>query len=132
MPLIIIKESQKFSGCQPKNMKKTLIFISLIVFFSVLISFCPKEAVSAQELTNEQFLDKKVKAFLDRRQGSWVDMNVPASDGKILYDIILILFFVMPIRSGIKIILSISTRNSKQAGSTPPIIFLINDGAGEG
>ena len=111
---------------------KNNIFISLIVILPVLISFCPKATVAAQELTNEQFLDKKVKAFLDRRQGSWVDMNVPASDGKILYDIILILFFVMPIRSGIKIILSISTRNSKQVVPTPPTIFLTNNGAGKG
>ncbi|MFC1814494.1 O-methyltransferase [Thermodesulfobacteriota bacterium] len=68
-------------------MKKS-IFLSLIVILPVLISFCPTATVAAQELTNEQLFDKKVSAFLNRRQGTWVDMNVPASDGKVLYDII--------------------------------------------
>ena len=67
---------------------KKYIFVSLIVILPVLISFCPKATVSAQELTNEQLLDKKVSAFLKWRQGTWVDMNVPVSDGKVLYDII--------------------------------------------
>jgi len=34
-------------------------------------------------------LDRKVQAFLDRHAGTWRDMNVPESDGKILHDIIL-------------------------------------------
>ena len=34
-------------------------------------------------------LDAKVQAFLDRHAGTWRDMNVPESDGKILHDIIL-------------------------------------------
>lgn len=33
-------------------------------------------------------LDKKVKAFLDSREGSWHDLNVPVSDGQLLHDII--------------------------------------------
>ena len=68
-------------------MKKN-IFVGRICILAVVISFCQNAAVSAQEITNQQFLDKKVKAFLDSRQGAWVDMNVPATDGKILYDII--------------------------------------------
>lgn len=42
----------------------------------------------AQE-TGESALDKKVKAFLKANEGKWRDMNVPASDGKLLYDIII-------------------------------------------
>jgi predicted O-methyltransferase YrrM len=38
------------------------------------------------ELENE--LDKKVKTFLNDNAEDWSDMNVPISDGKILYDII--------------------------------------------
>ena len=34
-------------------------------------------------------LDNKVKAFLQENKKSWRDMNVPASDGQLLYDIIL-------------------------------------------
>ncbi len=33
-------------------------------------------------------LDKKVKAFLESREGQWRDLNVPVSDGQLLYDII--------------------------------------------
>jgi len=33
-------------------------------------------------------LDQKVKNFLDSKRGTWQDLNVPASDGKLLYDLI--------------------------------------------
>ncbi len=33
-------------------------------------------------------LDKKVRNFLERHQASWRDMNIPASDGQLLYNII--------------------------------------------
>lgn len=36
-----------------------------------------------------QDLDAKVRAFLERSRGRWRDMNVPESDGKILYDLII-------------------------------------------
>jgi len=35
-----------------------------------------------------QDLDARVRQFLQSRQGTWRDMNVPASDGQALYDII--------------------------------------------
>ncbi|MGI9547978.1 MAG: O-methyltransferase, partial [Flavobacteriaceae bacterium] len=34
-------------------------------------------------------LDSKVKTFLDDHKEQWQDMNVPESDGKLLYDIII-------------------------------------------
>jgi len=52
-----------------------------LVFFCLL--------VVAQEQTKNQTLDEKVQAFLDSRQGEWHDMNVPESDGKLLYDLII-------------------------------------------
>ena len=70
-----------------ENMNKN-IWVFLVAMLSVWISFCPKATVAAQGLPNEQLLDKKVSEFLNRRQGTWVDMNVPVSDGKVLYDII--------------------------------------------
>jgi predicted O-methyltransferase YrrM len=53
----------------------------------ILLSF-PAGWVRAQKATGAAALDKKVEAFLERRAGSWHDMNVPASDGRILYDLI--------------------------------------------
>ncbi len=35
-----------------------------------------------------QELDEKVQSFLDSHQFQWRDMNVPRTDGRILYDII--------------------------------------------
>ncbi len=37
---------------------------------------------------NDSELDRKVKQFLESHRRSWRDMNVPASDGKLLYDLI--------------------------------------------
>ena len=34
-------------------------------------------------------LDATVRAFLDRHRGTWRDLNVPESDGKLLHDLIL-------------------------------------------
>jgi predicted O-methyltransferase YrrM len=34
-------------------------------------------------------LDATVQAFLERHRGTWRDLNVPASDGKLLHDLIL-------------------------------------------
>jgi caffeoyl-CoA O-methyltransferase len=34
-------------------------------------------------------LDKTVQAFLDSRRGTWRDLNVPESDGRVLHDLIL-------------------------------------------
>ena len=37
----------------------------------------------------DQSLDQQVQSFLDKNSRKWRDMNVPESDGKTLYDIIL-------------------------------------------
>jgi len=37
----------------------------------------------------KQDLDKKVQSFLKSRKGTWQDLNVPESDGKLLYDLII-------------------------------------------
>ncbi|MCK3686332.1 class I SAM-dependent methyltransferase [Maribellus sp. YY47] len=44
--------------------------------------------VNAQYPPVENKLDKKIKAFLEDNATNWRDMNVPISDGKALYDII--------------------------------------------
>ncbi len=37
----------------------------------------------------QENLDQKVKAFLDKHSSSWYDMNVPTSDGQLLHDLII-------------------------------------------
>ena len=34
-------------------------------------------------------LDAQVRTFLDRHRGTWRDLNVPESDGRLLYDVVL-------------------------------------------
>jgi predicted O-methyltransferase YrrM len=47
----------------------------------------PFSTVSGQ--TRNAALDASVKAFLERHRGTWRDLNVPESDGKVLHDLIL-------------------------------------------
>ncbi|MCD4711509.1 MAG: class I SAM-dependent methyltransferase [Bacteroidales bacterium] len=59
-------------------MKKT-IFIGIIAIFSI-------PCFSQQK--GQADIDKKVETFF-QKHGGWNDMNVPASDGKLLYNLIL-------------------------------------------
>jgi len=43
----------------------------------------------SEELQENKALDEKVRTFLESRKGTWHDWNVPYSDGKILYDLVL-------------------------------------------
>lgn len=56
--------------------------ISVIILALQLSVYCQYPNVN-----NE--LDKKIKSFLKGNADSWNDMNIPISDGKILYDIII-------------------------------------------
>ena len=42
-----------------------------------------------QESTDNKDIDEKVEKFLKNNQYGWRDMNVPESDGKILYDLVI-------------------------------------------
>lgn len=45
-------------------------------------------SLQSQEVVSGADTDRKVRAFLKRMQGEWQDLNVPAGDGQILFDII--------------------------------------------
>ncbi len=45
-------------------------------------------SAAAQYPEVETKLDKKIKAFLEDNANNWRDMNVPLTDGKVLYDIV--------------------------------------------
>ncbi len=62
---------------------------SVVFFIFVLIMMSNShDMVYAQGSQGNSELDKKVSAFLKSRANSWHDMNVPASDGELLYDLI--------------------------------------------
>ena len=63
--------------------------IILFVNFVFLFLSYPTNPVLSQETEEISNLDEKVKRFLKSYKGRWVDLNVPESDGKVLYDLII-------------------------------------------
>jgi caffeoyl-CoA O-methyltransferase len=49
---------------------------------------CATTCIMAQNIYPNSSLDVRVRKFLDEHSGQWHDLNVPYSDGKLLYDII--------------------------------------------
>ncbi|NJK98896.1 MAG: hypothetical protein HC905_31845, partial [Bacteroidales bacterium] len=62
---------------------KISLKIYLVVFMLNIMNYS-LDNIFAQ---TDSDLDKKVKEFLDKSGNSWRDMNVPESDGRLLYDI---------------------------------------------
>ncbi len=67
-------------------MKKTTISIFYLVF---MISLLLPGSISAQPIKENPALDAKVKKFLAEHAGQWRDLNIPTSDGQLLYDLII-------------------------------------------
>lgn len=62
---------------------------AIIVMTFMLVSCINILPASAQTGNEDPDLDEKVRKFLNERSRRWYDMNIPASDGKLLYDIII-------------------------------------------
>jgi len=54
-----------------------------------MIAMSVPRQLKAQVLKENPALDEKVKAFLSDHSGQWHDMNVPVSDGQLLYDLVI-------------------------------------------
>ena len=67
-----------------KNSLYKYILVALILSFNLSV-----HKGNCEELQIDNALDKKVRMFLESRKGTWRDWNVPYTDGKILYDLIL-------------------------------------------
>ena len=74
---------QKITSFPKKNCTPFLL-ITLILCLSFSIP-----SGSCEELQNNKALDEKVRMFLENRKGAWHDWNIPYSDGKILYDLVI-------------------------------------------
>lgn len=55
----------------------------LILFILIPVNCFPQDYIENPEL------DRQVREFLDESRHSWRDMNIPAIDGQLLYDIII-------------------------------------------
>lgn len=64
--------------------RKYLAFTAYVL----LIMVCPAWAQN-QQLRENPALDEKVKKFLSEHSRQWYDMNIPASDGQLLYDLVI-------------------------------------------
>ena len=74
---------QKITRFPKKNcIPFLLITLILCLSFSIRTATC-------EELQDNKALDEKVRMFLENRKGTWRHWNIPYSDGKILYDLIL-------------------------------------------
>ncbi len=58
------------------------------VLLSVATATMTLLAQSAAQPGDTAALDARVKAFLEQRSGTWRDLNVPATDGQLLHDLI--------------------------------------------
>jgi predicted O-methyltransferase YrrM len=65
--------------------KSSNVCILLTILLALLV--IPRDLPS-QGKGGDPALDARVKSFLKERRGTWTDLNVPASDGRILYDLI--------------------------------------------
>lgn len=68
---------------------KSKAFSKFIVLLFLLLTGLLSSCVQAQKPEENKTLDEKVKKFLDSHENQWHDWNVPVSDGKLLYDIII-------------------------------------------
>ena len=68
-------------------MKTKLLYIKFLFLTGVFL-FGIDMNLYAQNVKENPELDKKVKAFLSDNKYSWRDMNIPVSDGQLLFDLI--------------------------------------------
>jgi predicted O-methyltransferase YrrM len=68
---------------------KTFLNIPLMLMIHVTAFAVLAGPLSSQTLKFTPELDRKVEAFLQQKRNHWYDMNVPWSDGKLLYDLII-------------------------------------------
>ncbi len=61
--------------------------ISLLAIL-LLLCIAPAHTQDTPTANGERFIDKRVRSFMESHRGRWRDMNVPESDGRMLYDII--------------------------------------------
>lgn len=70
-----------------ENMKRNNMggFVLCLLFVAAIF---PAQ-LNSQTLKENPALDEKVKKFLSDHSGQWHDLNIPDSDGKLLYDLII-------------------------------------------
>lgn len=65
--------------------RKNFIFMFCLLFTTAIFT----GPVKSQSLKDNPALDDKVRKFLSDHSRQWYDMNIPAADGQLLYDLII-------------------------------------------
>lgn len=65
----------------------TPLSILIILFLLIIVTF--SGPAQSQDLKENKELDARVEKFLESHRNQWHDMNIPESDGRLLYDIII-------------------------------------------
>ena len=60
-----------------------------LALIAVLLVAAAAAALFSQDTDKTRAIEAKVRAFLDKMRHSWADLNVPAGDGQLLYDLVL-------------------------------------------
>lgn len=68
---------------------RTTMNCNFIIACLTLFLACVVNPLQSQNLKENSPLDEKVEKFLDSHAGRWHDMNIPTTDGKLLYDLII-------------------------------------------
>jgi len=68
---------------------KRYLYLFILVTLFILLSITQESQIFSQEKVKKQNVDEQVQSFLKSRRGTWQDMDVPESDGKLLYDLII-------------------------------------------
>lgn len=64
------------------------VFMSVVVMVIFLSALNAWNPAGTRKSPDSGELDARVRRFLESRRGTWRDMNVPASDGQVLHNII--------------------------------------------
>lgn len=64
-----------------------VVILLLMLFLNISVDSV--YTVYARGLKDNKSIDEKVRTFLENHKYKWRDMNVPGSDGKVLYDLII-------------------------------------------
>jgi predicted O-methyltransferase YrrM len=65
----------------PLLSRKTLTLVAILI--------CLPLGILAQSTKENNELDEKVRTFLENHTNKWTDLNIPARDGKFIYDLII-------------------------------------------
>jgi predicted O-methyltransferase YrrM len=68
---------------------RRIMQVSLTTIAVALVVAAFPATPQSQKLKENKDLDKKVRKFLNEHAGRWHDLNIPSSDGNILYDLVI-------------------------------------------